>query len=243
MPPGASGERDEPIPAYSQALPVLRAVLASHPGRLNARVHDVPLCLLGEWLSRSTDDEARVVDVYKRAGLEETVRVAGHWGQGSARCAPCAARDACCRLSPAYLAEHGDAELAPFDAAGLIAAREAAERAEERLRQAAASATPPADPAPARPQAALLARLHRAATAGAWAEVRRLAGQVAAEHPERIAVSALKRRAKRELLSAKAAALAAEGRGDEARALAALAARRYADLERAPVSPSDGTDD
>ncbi len=237
---GCAPEASEsPIPAYSEALPVLRQVLRRHPDRLNTRVHDVPLCLLGEHLLQSTDSDAHQVAVYKQAGLQETVRVAGHWGETSPRCAPCAARASCCKPSPAYVAQHGDAELVPFDEAGLAAAYAQA-RAAVAKRGAPTAAAEGAGPQGARPQAELLLELERAAASGAWAEVRRLAGRVAADHPERAAVEVLKRRAERALLSHEAERLAAAGRTDEARLLVALIGRRYTDLDRAPVSPASG---
>jgi len=182
-----------------------------------------------------------VVDVYKQAGLQETVRVAGHWGDTTPRCLSCAARAACCKPSPAYLVQHGDAELVPFDDPGLSAAWDRARAFEAHV----APAPPPAPPplASARPQAGLLARIHAAAAAHAWPTVRRLAAQVAPDHPERGAVERLRRRAERELLNARAEELAAAGQTGEARRMADLIARRYADLDRAPATPTAGDDD
>lgn len=222
---------DAPIPTYTEAGPILRQVLSRHPGQLNTRLHDVPLCLLGDRMLRSTDSDDHQVALYKEGGLQETVRVAGHWGETSPRCAPCAARASCCKLSPAYVVQHGDAELAPFDEAGLAAALARARETEARLQDAtrAALATPSRVE---RPQAELMQRLEQAATVGAWADVRRLAAQVAPDHPERDAAARLQRRAERALLNQKAERLAAEGRADEARLLVQLIAKRYADLDR-----------
>lgn|GEM_PF-5880004 len=228
---------DAPIPAYAEALPILRQVLSRHPGQLNTRLHDVPLCLLGEHMLRSTDSDDHQVALYKESGLQETVRVAGHWGETSPRCSPCAARASCCKLSPAYVVQHGDAELVPFDTAALAAAFQRARIAEAwALEQARAVVAPPSHGE--RPQAELMRRLEQAATAGAWHDVRRLAAQVAANHPEHAAVVVLQRRAERALLNLHAELLAAEGHPDEARLLTQLIARRYADLDRAPVSPA-----
>jgi uncharacterized Fe-S cluster-containing radical SAM superfamily protein len=235
----APEDSDAPIPSYTEAGPILRQVLSRHPGRLNTRLHDVPLCLLGDLMLRSTDSDDHRVALYKEQGLLETVRVAGHWGETSPRCAPCAARTSCCKPSPAYVAQHGDAELVPFDETGLAAAVARAREAEARLRHDAQAAVV-APARPERPQAEVLDGLERAAAAGAWAAVRGLAGQVAADHPEHAAVERLRRRAERALLSQKAERLVAAGRPDEARLLATLIARRYHDLDRAPASPASG---
>jgi len=212
---------------HSDWMPALRAVVERHLGPLNPRVHDVPLCVLGDLLRLSTDFDEQVVALYKARGLEDTVRVTGHWGQASPRCQGCAAADACIKLDPAYVAQYGDAELTPYDPAGWQAARADADALHHRL-YARMREQAPLAPEPTR--AARFEALDRAAGAGRWQLVRRLATALLEADPRDVDALRARRRAEAHLLNAKAEAAAAGGDPAQARLLRDAIQRRYADV-------------
>jgi hypothetical protein len=228
---GVERAANDYIPAYREALPFVLEALETCPGCVDAVVHDVPLCLLGERVGHSTGFDRHAVARYTAEGPEDAVRVVDKWGTVSTRCAECVARPWCCQVSPAYHALHGDSELRPFDAtawARLVAAGETAPARGARDGGGAGAGAPVAVPAPTLD----FAPIDAAARARDWRAVRSAAVELLARYPEQPEAERMRRLAESHLLDEEASRLATAGDHKRARKVRRYLERHYADVAR-----------
>ena len=225
---GSENDPNAYILRYSEVIPALRRALDRHDQALNISVHDIPLCLLGDLLLASTDDDDHEVAQYLEAGVEEARPVMGHWGETSARCDACVAREACCKISPAYLRRWGDKELQAFDESGYAAAVAQAER--RRARSVSGSSESPSKDAGDAALARWRQTIDQSAEAGDWTRVRRLARARLRQDPDDGNAQRSQRMAEMHLLNVEAEAAAEAGDPARARLLHALIRRRYGEF-------------
>ncbi|MBI5513013.1 MAG: radical SAM protein [Deltaproteobacteria bacterium] len=214
---------------FERALPALRRAVEANARALNIQVHDVPTCVLGDLYEFSTVHERHRVARYDEGGLDAVAPVLGRWGETSARCAPCAARDRCGRALPGYVYHLGDGALLPLDEAAFDALRVRAREARGALESRCGAHAAPHEPHALQ---TLFDALDAHARAGDWTAVREEALRAEAlcpGHPEAVR---MRRRAEVKLLEAIAERL--ERHGDRARARRTLALVRlhYGDLVR-----------
>lgn len=229
------GSEDDPnayILPYRDVTPPLRRALDEHDQALNISLHDIPLCLLDDLLLASTDDDEHEVALYRATGVDEQRRVTGHWGETSARCDACVAREACCKLSPAYARRWGDQEIQPFDEQSYAAARTAS-----KVRRERAATGPTASLQASTGRAAHGTKLERwrsavdqAAEAADWPRVRALARARLRQDPTDENAARLQRMAEMHLLNREAEAAAEAGDPARARLLHAMIRRRYVEF-------------
>ena len=203
------------IPRYATTLPAIRRAVEGRCSTVNVMVHDVPVCLLDDLLRYSSVFEAHQVARYTEDGAAEPVRVVDKWGTRSSRCDGCAAASWCCRVSPAYLALHGDDELRPLNDAEAKQAIDGLAVRTSTGKSLAANAE--------------VERLDAAARAEDWRAVRDLAVEILARDPEHAEAARMQRRAEFRMLDRYAEAQAAAGDERGARKTRRYMERHYAD--------------